>query len=176
MNWKQLLLLLILSAGGLFFLSLRDTDRGLSEFVPEPLHDIWLTRDPSYSGRFVELHSKLIVFGIGDEGLRREHRVLWIEPTPLSDETLFTVAYLEDDGTESRVELTYSPKNDDLRFTSRPYVHWQREATLLAEDTKARRRAEESTRAEPTDPFGDEFDRLFSGPIWAGDETPEIER
>lgn len=173
MNWKQLLLLLILSGGALLLMSRSNADPARSEFVPEHLHGVWRTRDPSYQGRFVELGPRLIAFGVGAQGYRREHGVLWIEPNQLSAETLFTVNYLEDDGTESRLELAYSPRRDQLRFTSRPMVHWQRLEILQAEDERVRRRAEEESRVDVPDPFGDEFDQLFAGPIWEGDQqTP----
>ena len=68
MNWKQILLLLILAGGGLLVMSLGDADPARVEFVPDHLHGQWQTRDASYAGRYVEFGPQRIVFGVRSEG------------------------------------------------------------------------------------------------------------
>ncbi len=103
-------------------------NRSSSNTIPESLVGIWTTPDTRYAGRFVELGSHSVTFGLGTEG-RAVHAVSSIEWTNDYGHSLFTVHYEGEDGDERSMSFYHAPFDGILVFKNQLQTHWFRKQT-----------------------------------------------
>jgi len=124
MGARRLIVFLAVVAAGLVVFRACRGDPGTLVGVTPELIGTWTTDSQAYAGRFIEIRSGEIVFGLGEEGEAR-HPILGVRVHPGPEgRSAFVVSYLIDPAgdAEGQLELLVGPA--DLHIASQPGIRW----------------------------------------------------
>jgi hypothetical protein len=95
--------------------------------LPPELVGRWVSADPRFAGRTLELSPATVGFETGIDGPSR-HEILRVEaPANGSTEGEVTIHYAGEQGLAYQLRLRYEARSEELRLIHRPDVVWTRE-------------------------------------------------
>ena len=92
--------------------------------VPQELQGLWITSDPAYRDRSLEISQVTITFGTGNA----TETTSFIQKCEISTdgpETAYTILYSGDDG-EAKLSLSYNPVTKELRLKNQRSIAWHK--------------------------------------------------
>ena len=92
--------------------------------VPQELQGLWITSDPAYRDRSLEISQVTITFGTSNA----TETTSFIQKCEISTdgpETAYTILYSGDDG-EAKLSLSYNPVTKELRLKNQRSIAWHK--------------------------------------------------
>jgi len=93
--------------------------------LPEELCGRWITDDPKYAGRYLELSNETLRFGNGDEVIE-ESAVVRIERSGEGADFHYDVTYTDANGDESVFSFIQQVRRGTIRIAHSPQRLWRR--------------------------------------------------
>ncbi len=102
---------------------------GKKASISDDMIGTWKTTDSKYKETFFELTPEKIIFRtIGGEVNANTIKKIKTKKDPETDETLFTLTYVNLEGKESIFSFFFSQKNGGIiRFQNQPEITWTKE-------------------------------------------------
>jgi hypothetical protein len=97
--------------------------------VPDELVGTWKTMDLKYKDTFFELTKEKIIFRTlkGDLNASTIKKIK-AKKVPDTDETLYTIIYVDLEGMKAIFPIYYNPKEGgEIRFQNQPQITWTKE-------------------------------------------------
>ena len=92
--------------------------------VPQELQGLWVTSDPAYQDRSLEISQVTITFGTGN-ATESTGFIQKCEVSTEGPETAYTILYSGDDG-EAKLSLSYNPVTKELRLKNQRSIAWHK--------------------------------------------------
>jgi hypothetical protein len=93
---------------------------------PDELVGVWMTSDPRYADRFLDLSKVTIIFGTGKDNIDI-YFISNVEKTVQDKAILYTVHFHNQEGLEDKVSFYYDPQNSGtIRFKNQKQITWTR--------------------------------------------------
>ena len=105
--------------------SVAGCSRSSTKTVPDSLVGVWTTPDPRYADRFLDLGRGSVTFGQG-HGAQSVYAVSSVEWITDHGQSLFTIHYETEDGTDASLSFYHVPLDGTLVFRNQPQIHWFR--------------------------------------------------
>jgi hypothetical protein len=99
--------------------------RSSSDTVPDSLLGVWTTPDPRYAGRFLDLRPHSVTFGLGEDG-QSMYPVSSVEWTSEQGQSVFTIYYEAEDGSETAMSFYHAPFDGILVFKNQLQTYWRK--------------------------------------------------
>lgn len=101
--------------------------RARGEAPPQELEGTWRTQAPGYGQNFLRITSQAVAFG-ADGTPVIEQPIATVERRTDRDGEHYTITYLDADGRELQLALTYTAaQGGRLTFTNQPHLRWTKE-------------------------------------------------
>lgn len=101
--------------------------RARSEAPPQELEGTWRTQAPGYHENFLRITPQAVAFG-ADGTPVIEQPIATVERRTDRDGEHYTITYLDADGRELQLALTYTAaQGGRLTFTNQPHLRWTKE-------------------------------------------------
>jgi len=98
---------------------------GKSRTVPDRIQGAWVTANPEYSDRYLEIGAEFITFGTGGVNSRRYEVTGFDETRDVEGRELNTVYFRDVDGSKFSREFYFTLKDGkQLVFKNQPQVVW----------------------------------------------------
>jgi len=94
--------------------------------VPQELQGLWVTSDPAYRDRSLEISQVTITFGTGN-ATESTGFIQKCEVSAGDPETAYTILYSGDDG-EAKLSLTYNVVTKELHLKNQRSIAWHKSA------------------------------------------------
>lgn len=97
--------------------------------LPPEVLGTWVTAEPVYAGRYLELRPDTVIFGTGEvEPVRGQ--ITFIGHQYVSGTSRYDIDYMTSDGAELQVVIYYLPVERTVELKSRPGVRWKKQLPL----------------------------------------------
>lgn len=101
--------------------------RARSEAPPQELEGTWRTQAPGYGENFLRITPQAVAFGAAGAPVI-EQPIATVERHTDRDGEHYTITYLDADGHELQLALTYTAaQGGRLTFTNQPHLRWTKE-------------------------------------------------
>lgn len=101
--------------------------RARSEAPPRELEGTWRTQAPGYGENYVRITPQAVAFGTDGTPVT-EQPIATVERRTDRDGEHYTITYLDADGRELQLALTYTAAHGGrLTFTNQPHLRWTKE-------------------------------------------------
>jgi hypothetical protein len=92
--------------------------------LPDELVGVWMTSDPRYQDRFLDISKVTIIFGTGKDNIDT-YFISNVEKTVQDKAILYTVHFHNPKGLEDKVSFYYDPQNGNtIRFKNQKQIAW----------------------------------------------------
>ena len=95
--------------------------------IPDELFGRWVTDDDKYADRFFDLSPYDVTFGIGDDRTA-EYTIETIRGAIEDNNTIYTITFKDDEGTEYNQSVHFSKSDHDLlMFKNQNGIEWYKQ-------------------------------------------------
>lgn len=109
-------------------LNLTGCQEPLKTHIPKDLIGKWVTTDPKYEDRYLELTDHMIYFGTGGKTFDFDS-IGEISMTPQGKRVLYTISYYHIEGQEFKLSILHDPKRQTLALKNQPHIIWTKGRT-----------------------------------------------
>jgi hypothetical protein len=95
--------------------------------IPENLIGKWITSEPNYQDRFIEITKETFVYGLGGDKLD-VYFISNLKANLKNNEILYTISYKNKNGLKFTRSFYYYPENGGLiQFRHQEHIKWMKE-------------------------------------------------
>ena len=99
----------------------------MNKDIPENLIGKWVTTEPGYLDRFIEITKETIVYGLGGDK-KDVYFISNLETNPERNKLLYTISFKNKDGLEFTRSFYYDPENGGtIQFKHQEHIEWRKE-------------------------------------------------
>ena len=98
---------------------------GQTTNIPDDMVGVWETPAEKYKDRFMEFKKDVVIFGTG-EGNQSIQSIRKVNAAHDNRKDLYTVTYLDEDGTESSFSFFYDPAGGVITLKNQEEIEWKK--------------------------------------------------